>query len=66
VALSIDASASGGRLTSTLPVTIRGEISRRALRGDLNGGGSVLRLRASGGGVRISAAGASDGSRASR
>jgi hypothetical protein len=53
VALSIDASASGGGVNSDLPVTVRGRISRDALRGDLNGGGALLRLSTSGGGVRI-------------
>jgi DUF4097 and DUF4098 domain-containing protein YvlB len=55
VALSIDASSSGGGVNSELPVTVRGALSRRELRADLNGGGPMLRLRTSGGGVRISA-----------
>src|SRR5262245_44326290 len=54
VALSIDASSSGGSVTSDLPVTVQGRIDKNSLRGDLNGGGAVLRLRSSGGGVRIS------------
>src|SRR5688572_30891232 len=36
-------------------VTIQGKVEQHALRGDMNGGGPVLRLRSSGGGVRISA-----------
>jgi DUF4097 and DUF4098 domain-containing protein YvlB len=55
VALTIDASSSGGSVNSDLPVTVQGSI-RNSLQGDLNGGGAVLRLRSSGGGVRISAA----------
>ena len=55
VALSIDAASSGGGVTSDLPVTGRGKISSSALSGDLNGGGPVLKLRSSGGGIRISA-----------
>jgi DUF4097 and DUF4098 domain-containing protein YvlB len=55
VAMTIDASASGGGVTADVPVTVHGEISRRQLRGDLNGGGPVLRMHTSGGGVRISA-----------
>jgi DUF4097 and DUF4098 domain-containing protein YvlB len=51
--VSIDASASGGSVNSDLPVTIQGRISSDSLRGDINGGGAVLRLRSSGGGVRI-------------
>jgi hypothetical protein len=51
--LSIDASASGGGVTSDLALTTR-TFSRTSIRGDLNGGGSPLRLRTSGGGIRIS------------
>ena len=54
VALTIDASSSGGSVSSDVPVTVQGRIDRNSLRGDLNGGGAVLRLRSSGGGVRIS------------
>jgi hypothetical protein len=50
---SIDASSSGGNVESDVPVTIQGRIDRDSLRGDLNGGGALLRLRSSGGGVRI-------------
>ena len=52
--LSIDASASGGGVTSDLALTTR-SFSRTSIRGDLNGGGSPLRLRTSGGGIRIAA-----------
>jgi hypothetical protein len=38
-----------------LPVTVVGERDRSELRGELNGGGAVLRARTSGGGIRISA-----------
>ena len=51
--LSIDASTSGGGVTSDLALTTR-TFSRSSIRGDLNGGGSPLRLRTSGGGIRIS------------
>jgi len=54
VALSIDASSSGGSVHSDLPVTVQGT-TRNSLRGDINGGGATLRLRSSGGGVQISA-----------
>ena len=53
--LSIDASASGGGVTTDLALTTR-SFSRTSIRGDLNGGGLPLRLRTSGGGIRISAA----------
>jgi hypothetical protein len=60
VALSIDAGSSGGDVHSDLPVTIQrlatqGGGGARSLRGDLNGGGALLRLRSNGGGVRITA-----------
>lgn len=54
VALTIDASSSGGDVHSDVPVTVQGT-TRNSLRGDINGGGALLRLRSSGGGVRISA-----------
>ena len=53
--VSIDAHASGGSVNSDLPITIQGKIESHSLRGDMNGGGPLLRLRSSGGGVRISA-----------
>ena len=55
VALTIDASSSGGSVDSDFRVTVQGSQTRRrhSLRGDINGGGAMLRLRSSGGGVRI-------------
>ena len=55
--LSIDASSSGGSVHCDLPVQRLGKESRTTLRGDLNGGGSVLKLRSSGGGIHIDASG---------
>ena len=54
--VSIDAHASGGSVNADVPVTIQGKIENDSLRGDLNGGGPLLRLRSSGGGVGLSAA----------
>jgi len=51
--LSIDASSSGGSVSCDLPVRREGKASRTSLRGDLNGGGAPLRVRSSGGGIRI-------------
>jgi DUF4097 and DUF4098 domain-containing protein YvlB len=51
--ISIDATASGGSVRSDVPVTIQGKVEQDSLRGDMNGGGPLLRLRSSGGGVRI-------------
>jgi DUF4097 and DUF4098 domain-containing protein YvlB len=53
VGLDIDASTSGGSVVSDLPLTIRGAVSKSELRGQLNGGGATLRLRSSGGGIRL-------------
>jgi hypothetical protein len=55
VGLEIDASSSGGSVDCDLPVTVRGRMDRDSLHGQLNGGGSVLKLRSSGGGVSIGA-----------
>lgn len=55
--VTIDASSSGGSVTCDLPVTVRGKISRNSLRGEINGGGHLYRLRSSGGGIRIRPAG---------
>ncbi|HEV8583050.1 MAG TPA: hypothetical protein VGX68_28615 [Thermoanaerobaculia bacterium] len=55
--LSIDAYSSGGSVSCELPVERSGKQTRTTLRGDLNGGGSVLKLRSSGGGIRIDASG---------
>ncbi len=53
VGLEIDASSSGGSVSSDLPITIRGKVSRDSLRGNLNGGGALLKLRSSGGGIDL-------------
>jgi len=55
--LSIDAYSSGGSVRCELPVRPLGKQTRTTLRGDLNGGGSVLKLRSSGGGIDIDASG---------
>jgi len=51
--LELDASASGGSVTANLPVTVEGRITKTALRGKIGSGGPVLRLRTSGGRIRI-------------
>lgn len=47
VHLDLDAKASG-RVSSDLPVELRGTISKREMHGTINGGGPQLRLRTSG------------------
>ncbi|MEP7132828.1 MAG: hypothetical protein ABI914_06670, partial [Acidobacteriota bacterium] len=51
VGLAID--ASGNSVQADVPITVRGEISRRHLKGTLGPGGETLRLRTSGGSVHI-------------
>ena len=51
--LDIDAHTSGGRVTVDLPITVRGSMQRNTVRGSLNGGGPLLKLRSSGGPVRL-------------
>jgi DUF4097 and DUF4098 domain-containing protein YvlB len=53
VDLSID--ARGNSVSTDLPLTVRGEFSRGSLHGTLGRGGENLRLRTSGGSVRIRA-----------
>ncbi len=53
VGLEIDAATSGGRVILELPVTVQGTVSHSAVRGELNGGGPPLKLRSSGGSIRL-------------
>ena len=45
--------SSGGPVHCDLPVTMEGRVASDRLRGRLNGGGALLRLRSSGGGITI-------------
>ena len=49
----VDAHASGGSVHCDFPVTVSGKLSRHTLRGTLGAGGELLRLRTSGGSIRI-------------
>lgn len=53
--VSLEIDASGNSVRADVPITIGGEISHRRLRGTLGKGGETLRLRTSGGSVRIQA-----------
>ena len=53
VGLEIDASSSGGSVDCDLPLTVHGRVGRDDVRGTLNGGGALLKLRSSGGGIDI-------------
>lgn len=51
--LDLDAETSGGSVTLDLPLRVQGEISKRSMRGAVGAGGELLKLRASGGGIRV-------------
>jgi hypothetical protein len=53
VGVELDAHASGGGVSSDLPITVQGTQDEDSLRGRIGGGGPKLVLRSSGGGVRI-------------
>jgi hypothetical protein len=49
----LDASTSSGHIDVNAPVTVTGTINRRSLRGSVRGGGPVLHVRTSSGGISI-------------
>jgi len=49
----IDAHSSGGRVSTDFPVTVRGKLKSNSLSGKINDGGPIIKLRTSGGGIRI-------------
>jgi hypothetical protein len=53
VKLDLDARASGGGVSSNVPVTVLGTQDEDSLKGQINGGGPRLVLRSSGGGIRV-------------
>ena len=55
IALDVDAQTTGGRVSTDIPVTtvVQGKMSKSKLRGTLNGGGPLLKLRTSGGSVHL-------------
>ena len=52
-AFAVDAHSNSGRIATDYPVTVAGIISRRELRGSVNGGGPLLHVRTSSGGIHI-------------
>lgn len=52
-AFELDAQTSGGGASCELPVTVVGEMKPGHLKGAVNGGGPILRLRSSGGGIHV-------------
>lgn len=51
--IAAEVDASGGRVTVDLPVSAGSTVARNQVRGTINGGGPLLQLRTSGGGVRL-------------
>jgi DUF4097 and DUF4098 domain-containing protein YvlB len=51
--VNLEIDASGGPVTLDVPLRVKGEVSRRHLRGLLGAGGAMLRLHASGGSVLV-------------
>ena len=49
--IELDASTSGGRVRTDFDVD--GRVKKRSIRGDINGGGPLLKLRTSGGSISI-------------
>ena len=52
-AFDLDAQTGSGHIDTAFPVTVSGTISRRELRGPVNGGGPLLHLRTSSGSISI-------------
>ncbi len=52
-AFEIDAETSGGGVGSEFPITVVGKMEHDRLSGTVNGGGKLVRLRTSGGEIRI-------------
>jgi hypothetical protein len=55
VGLEVDAASSAGTVSCDLPVTVQGRVSNHSVHGALHGGGERLRVRSSGGGIRLRA-----------
>ena len=55
IAVDVDARTSGGHVSTDVPITVvvQGKISKNRLQGAINGGGPLLKLRTSGGSVRL-------------
>ncbi len=54
VALTLEARASGGVVRTDVPIQVEGPRRRDSVDGRINGGGPLLKVSATGGGVRIS------------
>ncbi len=52
-AFELDARVSSGRIDSAHPITVQGPVDRRRLQGKVRGGGPLVAVRSSSGGIRI-------------
>jgi len=52
-AVTLDAHTDGGRTRTDLPIEVHGRQDGGTLRGTINGGGSVLKLKTEGGNIRL-------------
>jgi len=53
MSLDVNAKTAGGRVNTDFPISIKGEISKRSMLGQMNGGGPELYLRTSGGSIYL-------------
>ncbi len=53
IKFDVDAKTSGGGIKTDHPITLQGEISSNVIRGKVNGGGPLIFLRTSGGGIHL-------------
>jgi len=53
IGMYVDAHTTGGRVTADFPLALKGNISKNALKGEMNNGGPELYLRTSGGSIYL-------------
>lgn len=55
IAIDVDAETSGGRVSTDFVVTsvVQGKVPKNRLKGSINSGGSLMKLRTSGGNIRL-------------
>ena len=53
VAFNLDAETSGGGVSCDLPVTVEGKPEHNRIKGPVNGGGPIVKLGTSGGGIHV-------------
>ncbi len=52
-AFELDAESNSGSIVVDFPVTVQGKISKRHLRGEVRGGGDLLRIDSGSGGIKV-------------